>query len=149
VLITGAGGNLGRVLAPALVAGGIPHLFDARPVESEHEVVQGDETVRVLDELWVHSAAATTPQRRAFLRAFVDWVPVETRCRLMDDEADMPSAAGRECGGVAQADRPPESRARAGHLAAMQPQGVREAGVGVGRTRGTSKRNRPDRSFSA
>jgi nucleoside-diphosphate-sugar epimerase len=43
VLITGAGGNLGRVLAPALVAEGhTPRLFDARPLDSEHEVVQGD-----------------------------------------------------------------------------------------------------------
>ena len=43
VLITGAGGNLGRVLAPALAAEGhTPKLFDARPLESEHEAVQGD-----------------------------------------------------------------------------------------------------------
>ena len=43
VLVTGAGGNLGRVLAPALVAEGhAPRLFDARPIESEHEVVRGD-----------------------------------------------------------------------------------------------------------
>jgi nucleoside-diphosphate-sugar epimerase len=43
VLVTGAGGNLGRVLAPALAAHGhTPRLFDARPVESDHEVVQGD-----------------------------------------------------------------------------------------------------------
>jgi nucleoside-diphosphate-sugar epimerase len=43
VLITGAGGNLGRVVAPALVAQGhTPRLFDARPIESDHEVVEGD-----------------------------------------------------------------------------------------------------------
>ncbi len=43
VLVTGAGGNLGRVLAPALVAEGHdPRLFDSRPLESEHEFVQSD-----------------------------------------------------------------------------------------------------------
>jgi nucleoside-diphosphate-sugar epimerase len=43
VLITGAGGNLGRVLAPALAAEGhVPLLLDARPLDSEHESIQGD-----------------------------------------------------------------------------------------------------------
>ncbi len=43
VLITGAGGNLGRVLAPALVAAGhTPKLFDFRPLQTEYEFVQGD-----------------------------------------------------------------------------------------------------------
>ena len=50
VLVTGAAGNLGRVLAPALVAEGhVPRLSDARPIESEHEVVAGD--VRDPDQL--------------------------------------------------------------------------------------------------
>ena len=43
VLITGAGGNLGRVVAPALVeAGHEPRLFDFRPLETAHQFVQGD-----------------------------------------------------------------------------------------------------------
>ena len=43
VLITGAGGNLGRVVAPALVeAGHTPRLFDSRPLETEYEFIQGD-----------------------------------------------------------------------------------------------------------
>jgi UDP-glucose 4-epimerase len=43
VLITGAGGNLGRVVAPALVeAGHTPRLFDFRSLQSEHEFAQGD-----------------------------------------------------------------------------------------------------------
>ena len=43
VLVTGAGGNLGRVLVPALVAEGhLPRLFDARSLETDHELVAGD-----------------------------------------------------------------------------------------------------------
>ncbi|MDQ6694156.1 MAG: NAD(P)-dependent oxidoreductase [Chloroflexota bacterium] len=43
VLITGAGGNLGRVVAPALVlARPIPRLFDFRETPTEHEFAQGD-----------------------------------------------------------------------------------------------------------
>ncbi len=43
VLITGAGGNLGRVTAPALAAAGhTPRLMDFRPIETSHEFMQGD-----------------------------------------------------------------------------------------------------------
>ena len=43
VLVTGAGGNLGRVVVPALEeAGHKPRLFDFRPIEAQHELVQGD-----------------------------------------------------------------------------------------------------------
>lgn len=43
VLVTGAGGNLGRVLVPLLAASGhTPRLFDFRPVQTEHEFMQGD-----------------------------------------------------------------------------------------------------------
>jgi UDP-glucose 4-epimerase len=43
VLITGAGGNLGRSLAPLLKASGhTPRLFDFRPIETEYEFIQGD-----------------------------------------------------------------------------------------------------------
>jgi nucleoside-diphosphate-sugar epimerase len=43
VLVTGAGGNLGRVVVPALVeAGHTPKLFDFRPLQTEHQFVQGD-----------------------------------------------------------------------------------------------------------
>lgn len=65
VLITGAGGNLGRVLVPALVeAGHTPKLFDARPLETEHEFIQGDvrepehvaQAVQGVDAI-VHAAA--------------------------------------------------------------------------------------------
>lgn len=43
VLVTGAGGNLGRATVPTLVeAGHEPVLFDFRPIETEHEFVEGD-----------------------------------------------------------------------------------------------------------
>lgn len=43
VLITGAGGNLGRSLVPALAqAGHQPRLMDNRPLETNHEFVLGD-----------------------------------------------------------------------------------------------------------
>ena len=43
VLVTGAGGNLGRVVVPALVAAGHrPVLFDFRPLETDQEFVAGD-----------------------------------------------------------------------------------------------------------
>ena len=43
VLVTGAGGNLGRAAVPALVAAGHePVLFDFRPLETEHAFVEGD-----------------------------------------------------------------------------------------------------------
>lgn len=43
VLITGAGGNLGRAAVPALAqAGHDLRLFDFRPLETEHELVVGD-----------------------------------------------------------------------------------------------------------
>jgi UDP-glucose 4-epimerase len=43
VLITGAGGNLGRVVVPALIEQGhTPRLMDFRPLETPHEFVQGD-----------------------------------------------------------------------------------------------------------
>ena len=51
ILLTGAGGNLGRVLAPALAqAGHTLRLFDFRPLDgSGHETVLGD--VRNLDDV--------------------------------------------------------------------------------------------------
>jgi UDP-glucose 4-epimerase len=43
VLLTGAGGNLGRVLAPALEKRGHePVLFDFRPIETSYEFIEGD-----------------------------------------------------------------------------------------------------------
>ena len=43
VLVTGAGGNLGRAVVPALVdAGHSPVLFDFRPLPTDQEFVQGD-----------------------------------------------------------------------------------------------------------
>jgi nucleoside-diphosphate-sugar epimerase len=43
ILITGAGGDLGRVLVPALVeAGQTPRLMDSRPLDTPYEFVQGD-----------------------------------------------------------------------------------------------------------
>jgi UDP-glucose 4-epimerase len=45
VLITGAGGSLGRVLAPALVKRGHePVLFDNRPIETPYPFQLGDVT---------------------------------------------------------------------------------------------------------
>lgn len=45
VLITGAGGNLGRVLAPALAEKGHkPVLMDYRPIETPYQFIQGDVT---------------------------------------------------------------------------------------------------------
>ena len=54
VLITGGGGNLGRVLAPALEeAGHEPVLVDYRALETPHEAVQADvrERTEVLEVL--------------------------------------------------------------------------------------------------
>jgi UDP-glucose 4-epimerase len=43
VLVTGAGGNLGRAAVPALVeAGHFPVLFDFRPLDTDQEFVEGD-----------------------------------------------------------------------------------------------------------
>ncbi|MFM6847810.1 MAG: NAD-dependent epimerase/dehydratase family protein [Terrabacter sp.] len=65
VLVTGAGGTLGTLLAPALAdAGHEPVLQDVRPLDTPHEFVRGD--VRSLDdvtlaargaEMIVHTAA--------------------------------------------------------------------------------------------
>jgi UDP-glucose 4-epimerase len=65
VLITGAGGNLGRVLAPALAANGHePVLMDYRPINTTYQFIQGDVTHKadVLEavqgmEAIVHAAA--------------------------------------------------------------------------------------------
>jgi UDP-glucose 4-epimerase len=65
VLITGAGGNLGRVLAPALAEQGHePILMDYRPIVTPYRSIQGDvtrqadvrEAVRDIDAI-VHAAA--------------------------------------------------------------------------------------------
>ncbi len=43
ILITGAGGNLGRALAPLLVEQGhMPRLMDFRPLDTPHDFVQAD-----------------------------------------------------------------------------------------------------------
>jgi UDP-glucose 4-epimerase len=43
VLVTGAGGNLARVVVPALAAAGhTPRLLDVRPIDTTHELLQGD-----------------------------------------------------------------------------------------------------------
>lgn len=65
VLITGAGGTLGAVLASMLaVAGHEPVLFDVRPLETRHRFIQGDirrleDVRRAVDgaEFVVHTAA--------------------------------------------------------------------------------------------
>ena len=50
VLITGAGGNLGTLLAPLLADTGCePVLFDLRPLRTSYEFVQGD--VRRLEDV--------------------------------------------------------------------------------------------------
>src|SRR5690349_17064701 len=65
VLVTGAAGNLGRVVLPALAqAGHEPVAFDQRTVDTRQEAVQGDlrdsdavsEAVRGVDAI-VHGAA--------------------------------------------------------------------------------------------
>ncbi len=65
VLITGAGGTLGRALAPTLGdAGHQPVLMDIQPLETDHEFVRGDvrrieDVRRAMEgvELVVHAAA--------------------------------------------------------------------------------------------
>ena len=65
VLITGAGGNLGRAAVPALAAAGHElRLLDFRPLEGEHETVVGDVrdpdvVARAMDgtDVVVHGAA--------------------------------------------------------------------------------------------
>jgi len=65
VLVTGAGGNLGRVVVPALVeAGHDPVLFDFRPLFTDREFIQGDvrdaaAVARAMDgvDAVVHAAA--------------------------------------------------------------------------------------------
>jgi UDP-glucose 4-epimerase len=65
VLVTGAGGNLGRAVVPALVeAGHCPVLFDFRPITTEQEFVEGDvrdaaAVARAMDgvDAVVHAAA--------------------------------------------------------------------------------------------
>ena len=65
VLITGGGGNLGRVLAPALEEAGYePILMDNRELETAHQMVRGDvrDETEVLQDLRdvsvvVHAAA--------------------------------------------------------------------------------------------
>ena len=50
VLVTGAGGNLGRVVVPALAeAGHTLRQLDFRPVDSAHDLLEGD--VRNPDDL--------------------------------------------------------------------------------------------------
>ena len=65
VLITGAGGNLGRVLAPALAENGHePVMMDYRPINTPYRFIQGDvtnkaqvlEAVQGMDAI-VHAAA--------------------------------------------------------------------------------------------
>jgi len=65
VLITGAGGNLGRVLAPTLAANNHePVLMDYRPIETPYPFIQGDvtkkadvlEAVQGMDAI-IHAAA--------------------------------------------------------------------------------------------
>lgn len=65
VLITGAGGNLGRAVVPALLeAGHSIRLMDFRPLEAPHEFIQGDvrsraDLVRAMEgvDAVVHAAA--------------------------------------------------------------------------------------------
>ncbi len=65
VLVTGAGGTLGRALAPALAeAGHEPVLFDVKPFDTPHAFVEGDirarqDVRRAMDriEFVVHGAA--------------------------------------------------------------------------------------------
>ena len=43
VLVTGAGGNLARVVVPALAAAGHTlRLLDFRPIDTAHDLLQGD-----------------------------------------------------------------------------------------------------------
>ena len=65
VLVTGAGGNLGRATVPALIeAGHSPVLFDFRPLTTDHDFVEGDvrdaaAVARAMDgvDAVVHAAA--------------------------------------------------------------------------------------------
>jgi UDP-glucose 4-epimerase len=65
VLVTGAGGNLARVVVPALAAAGhTPRRLDFRPIDTAHELLQGDvrnpnDLARAVDgvDAVVHAAA--------------------------------------------------------------------------------------------
>ncbi len=59
VLVTGAGGNLGRAVVPALVdAGHEPVLLDFRPLSTEHDAVEGDVRDRAAVERAMHGVDA-------------------------------------------------------------------------------------------
>ena len=66
VLVTGAGGNLARVVVPALAAAGhTPRLLDVRPIDTTHDLLQGDlrnpdDLARAVEgaDAIVHAAAA-------------------------------------------------------------------------------------------
>jgi nucleoside-diphosphate-sugar epimerase len=65
VLVTGAGGNLARVAVPALAAAGHTlRLLDFRPIDTAHDLLQGDlrnpdDLARAVDDVdaVVHAAA--------------------------------------------------------------------------------------------
>ena len=65
VLVTGAGGNLARVVVPALAAAGHTlRLLDFRPIDTAHDLLQGDlrnpdDLVRAVDgvDAVLHAAA--------------------------------------------------------------------------------------------
>ncbi len=76
VLITGASGNLGRALVPALVeAGHTPRLMDFRPLETLHPFIQGD--VRSADDVRRAVAGVDAVVHAAALHGIHlrNWVP--------------------------------------------------------------------------
>jgi hypothetical protein len=94
VLVTGAGGNLGRVVVPALVdAGHTPRLVDARAIDTQHDfgrpTCATSTTCGARCRAWMRSstplpctASIWRNESHRFNRALADYRQVVDQCKL-------------------------------------------------------------------